>query len=157
MNIDDISYCCFFVKGSHTSLSIKLRSRLCVLGCMQMCTASSAFLFHSCSLMFAPSQSILWSSSLPVQRFHCSYPLLTAALCSVILFWRLLPVSPIYTFSQSWHGISQTTPSSLRVLCDLKQIFTFSPLQSLWISSDRPLLVQLMKVNRPKCPEFIFP
>ena len=89
------------MKGSHTSLSIKPRSRLLVLGCMWMCTASSAFLFHSCcstSLMFAPSQSILWSSShacMAILLFLS--PLLTAALCSVILFWRLLPVSPIYT------------------------------------------------------------
>ena len=37
-------------------------------------------------------------------------PLLTAALCSTNISFRLLPVSPAYELLQSIHGISYTTP-----------------------------------------------
>ena len=123
-----------------------------------MWMASRTFLFHrlgSVSLTFAPSQSTWCCAS----HAWTAIPLLvsprfTASLCSVILIFNVLPVSPMYRLSHSLQGISYTTPfflrsgvgvftrtkDSLRVLGDLKTVLMSRCLHFLWISSERPLM-----------------
>ena len=119
--------------------------------------ASRTFLFHrlgSVSLTFAPSQltwccaSHAWTA-IPLLVF----PRFTASLCSVILFFNVLPVSPMYRLSHFLQGISYTTSfflrsgvgvftrtrDSLRVLGDLKTVLMSRCLHFLWIYSERPL------------------
>ena len=103
------------MNGDQIGLRCVPQSRLVVaLFSCCMCIASNIFLLHvtgSNSLIFASSQFTVWSSDQACTAILLfSSFLLTTYLCSLILSWRFLPVSPMYTASQSLHGTSYTTP-----------------------------------------------
>ena len=106
------------MSGDQIGLRCVPQSRLVVVlfSCC-MCIASNIFLLHvtgSNSLIFASSQFTVWSSDQACTAILLfSSFLLTTYLCSLILSWRFLPVSPMYTASQSLHGTSYTNPCFL--------------------------------------------
>ena len=90
------------------------QSRLVLSVCFRISTASNTLL-----LQYLGS----WTSTLASSQFTlccCSHawtaipffvsPLFTAALCSTSLFFKFLPVSPMYELLQSKHGTLYTTP-----------------------------------------------
>ena len=104
-------------------------------------------------ITLASSQFMLWASfhvCVAMPFFLSS--LLTAPLCSISLLYKVLFVSPMYTFSQSRQGTSYTTlffrRSGLGVLtsisfscsvwCELKTTLTPMRLHTLCIHSDSP-------------------
>ena len=94
--------------GCQMWLSCSPLSRLLLFSWAWMWMASRTFLFHrlgSVSLTFAPSQ-LTWCCA---SHAWTAIPLLvsprfTASLCSVILFFNVLPVSPMYRLSHSCKG-----------------------------------------------------
>ena len=84
--------------------------RFIVEACWRMCNASVTCLsqvYGANATTLAESQSILCSllHAWTAMLFFMSC-LHTAYLCSVTLFYRVLPVSPMFTVSQSSHIIS---------------------------------------------------
>ena len=107
--------------GVQIGFNISPQSRFVVLACFWISIASNTLLLQylgSCSKTLASSQSTqcCCSDTCTAIPFLVSH-LRTAALCSTKLFCRFLPVSPMYTFSQSLQGILHTT--LFCSICDL--------------------------------------
>ena len=107
-------YSHIFRNGVQIGFSISPQSRFVFSACLWISMASSTLLFQypgSCFSTLAFSQSTLcWCSHACTAIPLFVSPLLTAPLCSTNLFFRLLPVSPMYELLQSIHGTSYTTP-----------------------------------------------
>ena len=99
--------------GVQIGFSVNPQLRFVFSVCLWISMASSTLLFHYpgfCLSILAFSQSTqCWCSHActAIPMFVSS--LLTAALCSTNLFFRLLLVSPMYELLQSIHGTSYTT------------------------------------------------
>ena len=101
-------------RGCHTGLRERPQSRLEVTFCFLLWIASMTFRrvwFTSTCLTVAASQSTLCCvfHACTAMPFFRSF-LFTAPLCSLSLFSSVLPVSPMYTLSQSAQGTWYTTP-----------------------------------------------